>query len=272
MELALLIDFGSTFTKVTTVDLITEKITATARAATTVDTNIMDGMYRAMEDVYKQLDGEHLKFKYKLACSSAAGGLRIVAIGLVKDLTVEAAKQAALGAGGRVQGVYAHQLAIKEINEIELTKPDIILLAGGTDGGNQEVILHNARMLAESVVDATIIVAGNKSAVDEVEQILRRSGKKVLVTENVLPELDKLNVLPARGLIRQVFLDTIIEAKGLKRAEAFVDSILMPTPMAVLNAGQLLAQGCAGESCWRMVLNCSQSIFWFISSTLILSP
>jgi len=250
MELALLIDFGSTFTKVTTVDLITEKITATARAATTVDTNIMDGMYRAMEDVYKQLDGEHLKFKYKLACSSAAGGLRIVAIGLVKDLTVEAAKQAALGAGGRVQGVYAHQLAIKEINEIELTKPDIILLAGGTDGGNQEVILHNARMLAESVVDATIIVAGNKSAVDEVEQILRRSGKKVLVTENVLPELDKLNVLPARGLIRQVFLDTIIEAKGLKRAEAFVDSILMPTPMAVLNAGQLLAQGCAGESGW----------------------
>lgn len=250
MQLALLIDFGSTYTKVTTVDLEKEKIAATARAATTVDTNIMDGMYRAMEDIYRQLGCEQLEFKYKLACSSAAGGLRIVAIGLVKELTTEAAKQAALGAGGRVQGVYAHQLSLKEINEIEQIQPDIILLAGGTDGGNREVIIYNARMLAESVVKSIIIVAGNKSAVDEVEQILTTAGKKVLVTENVLPELDKLNVLPARRLIRQVFLDTIIEAKGLKKAEAFVDTILMPTPMAVLNAGQLLAQGVNGEPGW----------------------
>lgn len=250
MQLALLIDFGSTYTKVTTVDLRAEKIIATARAATTVDTDIMDGMDRAMAEINRQLGSQQLAFKYKLACSSAAGGLCMVAIGLVKDLTVEAAKQAALGAGARIQGVYAHQLSIKEINEIEQIRPDIILLAGGTDGGNAEVILDNARLLAKSLVSATIIVAGNKSAVDEVEHILQKAGKEVLVTENVLPELDQLNVLPARKLIRRVFLDTIIEAKGLQGAQDFLASILMPTPMAVLKAGQLLAQGYADEAGW----------------------
>jgi uncharacterized protein (TIGR01319 family) len=247
MQLALLIDFGSTYTKVTVVDLDAEKVVATARGCTTVETNIMDGLEQAMEKVHKQLGTTEPNFKYKLGCSSAAGGLRIAAIGLVKDLTVEAAKQAALGAGARVLGVYAHELSLREINQIENTKADIVLLAGGTDGGNKEVILHNARMLAESIIDATVIVAGNKSVSDEVEQILTKAGKKVLVTENVLPELNKLNVVPARNLIRQVYLDTIVEARGLKKAEAFIEKILMPTPAAVLNASQLLAQGSGTE-------------------------
>ncbi|MEG6614953.1 methylaspartate mutase accessory protein GlmL [Peptococcaceae bacterium 1198_IL3148] len=247
MQLALLLDFGSTYTKVTIVDLVAEEVVATARGRTTVESNIMDGLDRAMTEIHKQLGTAELNFKYKLGCSSAAGGLRIAAIGLVKDLTVEAAKQAALGAGARVLGVYAHELAIKEINEIELVKPDIVLLAGGTDGGNKEVLLHNASMLAESIIESTVIVAGNKSVADKVEQILTQAGKKVLVTENVLPQLDKLNVLPARNLIRQVFLDTIIEAKGLKKAEAFIERILMPTPAAVLNAAQLLATGYGNE-------------------------
>ncbi|MBO8138120.1 MAG: glutamate mutase L [Desulfotomaculum sp.] len=248
MSLALLIDFGSTYTKVVTADLDAEKITATARARTTVDTNIMDGLMQAMEYIYQQLGTDKPDFKYKLACSSAAGGLRIVAVGLVKDLTVEAAKQAALGAGARVLGVYAHELTVKEINEIESAKPEILLLAGGTDGGNKEVILHNARMVAESMLDAVIIIAGNKVVAEDVHRILAEAGKEALITENVLPELEKLNVLPARRLIRQVFLDKIIEAKGLKKAEAFIERILMPTPAAVLNAAQLLSQGCDDEA------------------------
>ncbi len=248
MQLTLLIDFGSTYTKVAALDLDAEAVAAGARARTTVDTDIMDGLEKAMQSIYRQLGDKNPDFKYKLACSSAAGGLRIAAIGLVKDLTVEAAKQAALGAGARVLGVYANELSIKEINEIENMQPEIILLAGGTDGGNKEVITFNARMLAESIVDAVVVVAGNKSAADDVERILKKGGKEVLVTENVLPELEKLNVVPARRLIRQVFLDKIIAAKGLKKAEDFIQRILMPTPEAVLNAAQLLAKGYKNEA------------------------
>lgn len=250
MELALLIDFGSTYTKVTAVDVEAAEIIATARGITTVDTNIVDGLEQALGQMKTHFPLGLPEFQHRLACSSAAGGLRMVAIGLVQELTVEAARQAALGAGARVLGVYAHQLSKAEVAEIDATCPDIILLAGGTDGGNRDVILHNARMLAGAKCGETVIVAGNKSAAEEVRDILVQAGKDVRVTENVLPELNKLNVDPARQTIRETFLEKIVEAKGLSKAESYIQGVLMPTPMAVLNAARLLAQGTDEEKGW----------------------
>lgn len=250
MELALLIDFGSTYTKVTAVDLEALEVISTAKAITTVDTHILEGLYHALEQIKPPFGGTLPDFKYRLACSSAAGGLRMVAIGLVKDLTVEAARQAALGAGARVLGVYAHQLTRAEVQEIERSCPDIVLLAGGTDGGNQDTIIHNARMLAQAKCGETVIVAGNKSAAEEVRDILLQAGKDARVTGNVLPELNKLNVEPAREAIRNTFLEKIVEAKGLRRAESYIQGVLMPTPAAVLEAGKLLAKGTEDESGW----------------------
>lgn len=248
MELALLIDFGSTFTKVTAVDLGRETVLATARSFSTVETNIMEGFFNALRELegYAGLDSP--PYKYKIACSSAAGGLRMIAVGLVPDLTVEAAKRAALGAGARVTGVFAHELSSSEVGKIEAQDPDIILLAGGTDGGNREVIIHNAKMLAASShLNSPVVAAGNKAAADEIRDIMVCSGKDVRITDNVMPELNVLNIDPARETIRTVFLEKIVAAKGLKKAEEFIDRVLMPTPAAVLNAAQLLAEGFEDE-------------------------
>jgi len=84
-------------------------------------------------------------FAHRLASSSAAGGLRMVTVGLVRELTAEAARQAALGAGARLVGAFAYRLTARDVGEIEGLAPDILLLCGGTNGGNSEVILHNAR-------------------------------------------------------------------------------------------------------------------------------
>lgn len=254
MELALLIDFGSTYTKVTAVDVAAAELIATARGITTVETNILEGLGQALEQIKPHFGGVLPDFTHRLACSSAAGGLRMVAIGLVKELTVEAARQAALGAGARILGVYAQQLSHSEIEQIDALCPDIILLAGGTDGGNKEVIIHNAKMLAACQRATTFVVAGNKSAADEVRQILVQAGKDVRVTANVLPKLNKLNVEPARDTIRQTFLEKIVEAKGLRRAESYLQGILMPTPAAVLQAAKLLAEGNEEEKGWGDLL------------------
>lgn len=246
LELTLLIDFGSTYTKVTAVDFEAEKVVATAKGPTTVQTDIMLGLEMALADLEKLL-GETPVYGRRLACSSAAGGLSMVTIGLVPDLTAEAAKRAALGAGAKVVRVYAYELNEKEIREIESINTDIILLSGGTDGGNKTVILANASALASSGVKAPIVVAGNKAAVDEVCATLKKGGKDVRVTGNVMPEIGVLNVEKAREVIREVFIDRIVMAKGLKKAEEFVEGILMPTPTSVLNAAGLLAQGTERE-------------------------
>ena len=167
----------------------------------------------------------------------------MVTIGLIPELSAEAARRAALGAGAKVIKVYSFRLSNKELKELETLSPDILLLAGGTDGGNREVILDNARMLSQSQVQCPILIAGNKAAADEVDSILSSSGKNTLITDNVMPEVNVLNVEPAREMIRKVFIDRIIEAKGLKKAEDFVEGILMPTPTAVLQGRSITVPG-----------------------------
>ena len=92
MRPVLLIDFGSTYTKVTAVDLDTEALLGTAASFTTIETDINDGLNNALA-ILEQQTGP-LEFVHRYACSSAAGGLKMIASGLVPELTSEAAKQA----------------------------------------------------------------------------------------------------------------------------------------------------------------------------------
>lgn len=246
MSNILLIDFGSTYTKITAVDIERELILGTARGITTVETDIMDGLNRALEGLFAKTG--RLEFAKVLGCSSAAGGLKMVAVGLVPELTAEAAKRAALGAGAKILGVFGNELSEYEIEEIAALRPDIILLAGGTDGGNKDVILHNAEMLKNLGQDVPFVVAGNKSVAPKVVKILSETMSEVRCTENVMPKLNELNILPARETIREVFLKRIVEAKGLHRANKFVNKMVMPTPAAVLTAAELLSTGGPNEA------------------------
>lgn len=169
--------------------------------------------------------------------------MKIIAIGLVPGLTAEAAKLAALGAGSKVLKIYSYQLTSDDITDIINYEPDILLLAGGTDGGNRQNIIINAEKLAGIPLNVPVIVAGNRNAAGKVEEILRTSGKEVYVTENVMPELEKLNIEPAREMIRKIFLQKIIRARGLNVVEELIDGIIMPTPLAVMKAAELLADG-----------------------------
>lgn len=243
MNAYLLLDFGSTYTKLTAVDIDNEEIIATAKDITTIEDDIMIGFNKAYEKLMLQLQDKDVNFVKKLACSSAAGGLKMVAIGLVPDLTAEAAKRAALGAGARVIKVYSYELTKDEIEEIKQLDLDIILLAGGTNGGNKQCIVHNAKMLVEGNINLPIVVAGNKSANDEIKEIFNKAGFYFSITENVMPQLNTLNVEPAREEIRKVFMDRITDAKGLSNAENFINGILMPTPAAVLKAAKALGEG-----------------------------
>lgn len=97
MSRYLMIDFGSTFTKLTAVDTECEDIIATASHFTTVDTDITVGYKNALSDLCKKLGEESPKFDKIIGCSSAAGGLKMAAVGLVRELTVEAARRVCLG-------------------------------------------------------------------------------------------------------------------------------------------------------------------------------
>ena len=239
MKPVLLIDFGSTYTKVTAVDVDAPRLLGTANSYTTVQTDIMNGLADALSMLEKKTG--RLDFCERYACSSAAGGLRMLASGLVPELTAEAAKTASLGAGAKVLKTYAFKLTEDDAEEIRAINPDIFLLVGGTDGGNSETIVYNAKILTEIGGDFPVILAGNRNAARECERIL--SGREVHICENVMPKFGVLNIEPAQHEIREVFLNRIVRAKGLTQASELIKGIMMPTPSAVMDAMKLLAEG-----------------------------
>ena len=204
MSRYLMIDFGSTFTKLVAVDTEKEDIIATASSFTTVATDITIGYEKALAELYKKI-GEEVKFDKIISCSSAAGGLKMCAIGLVPELTVEAAKRVCLGAGAKVDLVLSNHINKREIQEITDKNIDIVLLAGGTDGGNSECVIYNATALGKAGIKIPVIYAGNKSCEDEIREIFETYGINGYFCENVMPKINVLNIPDAREKIRDIY-------------------------------------------------------------------
>ena len=243
MNRVLLIDFGSTFTKVTAVDIEKECILGTATSFTTINTDINEGLNKAIDSLEKKYG--KINYDRVLACSSAAGGLRMVVSGLVERVTVQAAKQACLGAGAKVIKVFSYEMTEEDILEIDEIKPEIFLLAGGTDGGDKKCILHNASMLSTCKSYFPIIIAGNKEVSYRCKNIL--SNKEVYIVDNVMPRYNELNIESAQNQIREIFLKRIVYAKGITKMKDLITGIIMPTPSAMMKAMEILAKGYKNE-------------------------
>jgi uncharacterized protein (TIGR01319 family) len=239
-----LADFGSTYTKVNLVDA-EGVLLARAEAPTSIDTDLMDGYAAALEAATRAAGGA-VEIEEALAASSAGGGLRVAAVGLVADLTAAAARQAALNAGARVGTVLAGTLGEEQLDRLRSARPEIVLFAGGTDGGQAELVLENARRLASSDTGAYVVVACNAEVAEEAAELLRSAGTAAEVAGNVMPELGRLEIESARAAILRVFLEHVIGGKGLSASDEFARMVRMPTPEAVLEATRLLSRG-AGE-------------------------
>jgi uncharacterized protein (TIGR01319 family) len=237
-----LADFGSTYTKLSLVEPEEGRLLARGEAPTTIDTDLMDG-YSAALAAARRAAGGPVEIEDAIAASSAGGGLRVVAVGLVADLTGAAAHQAALNAGARVGAVLAGALGEEQLGELRAARPEIVLFAGGTDGGQSDLVLENARRLAAARLSAHFVVACNAQVAEEAAELLRAAGAPAEVAANVMPRLGELRIDAARAAILRAFLDHVIGGKNLSASPEFERMVRMPTPEAVLEATRLLSQG-----------------------------
>jgi uncharacterized protein (TIGR01319 family) len=223
------LDVGSTWTKGALV-AETGELLATAQHATTPP-EVLDGV-RAVLSALGEADEV-------LACSSAGGGLRLAVVGHERLISAEAGQRVALSAGAKVVHVSAGELDGAGIRALRAASPDVILLVGGTDGGDGKVLLHNAGRLARNRIRPPIVLAGNQEAQPAALELL--AGRKVVATANVLPDVGELAPGPARAAIREVFLSHVIGGKGLSRGPAFRQLVRAVTPDAVLAGVSQLA-------------------------------
>ncbi|HEX5018368.1 MAG TPA: glutamate mutase L, partial [Actinomycetes bacterium] len=235
------VDFGSTFTKVVAVDSA-GRLTARGSSRTTIDSDVMDGMDAALTNAGIDLTEQ----TEVLACSSAGGGLRIAVVGYERAITAEAGYRVGLSAGGRVGHISAGELDDAALEAIRAADADVLLLVGGTDGGNAEVLVHNARMIARADLALPVVLAGNVASRDQVNRILRRGRVTVTAADNVLPKIGVLDPRSARTAIREVFIEHVIGGKHLSDRVDLSRFVHAATPDAVLAGVELLSDGAAG--------------------------
>lgn len=238
----LIAEIGSTTTLVSAFDLSTvPRFLGQGQAATTVlEGDVRVGLTRAIEHCKQNLHAGSLEYDELLASSSAAGGLKMCVHGLVYDMTVRAAKAAALGAGAIVRQTTAGKLTQSDLAEQKAIRPNLILLAGGTDGGERETALYNAELLAKCGTGAPVLYAGNAQNLSAVKAIFENAGVPVYLTENVYPRLDALNIEPVRRQIHAAFERHIVCAPGMENIRDLVGGTILPTPGAVMEAAMLL--------------------------------
>jgi uncharacterized protein (TIGR01319 family) len=245
----LCVDFGSTFTKAALVDEYTGELVATASHRTTIpgaggQGDVLDGLDACRAELGRShpgVDGAEV-----LACSSAGGGLRIAVVGNEELVTAEAGRRVALSSGGRVVAVLGRVSDDAQYRELEhTTRPDVVLLTGGTDGGDEDGILLGARRIAESGWRGPVVVAGNTAAQDEVKAVL--ANLPVVVADNVVPRIGVLAPEPARRAIREMFLAHVIGGKHLSRRADFTAMVRGATPDLVLTGVEVLAAETGGH-------------------------
>lgn len=244
MSYTIAVDFGSTYTKMAVLDLDNREMVMTARHPSTVSTDASVGLLANLSKAKEKIGETGVKNARILATSSAAGGLRMVVVGLTRRYSLLAGTNTALGAGARVIRTCYGRLSDDEIAEIQAIQPEILLLCGGVEGGNCPWLLENAEKLASCEgLFSPVIYAGSRDAAAEVRELFLRRNRECYVVENVFPELDKLNGAPAGNAIRNIFMKRITGMKGLDRVKEMIGDILMPTPSAVLAGGCLLSEG-----------------------------
>jgi hypothetical protein len=240
VSLALCADVGSTYTKVVVVDLDDGAVVAAADHPTTAGTDVLHGL-----DAAAAATGVTVAADRWYVCSSAGGGLRLAVVGYEELVTAQAGHRVGLSAGARVVHVSAGPL--ESLAALRDARPDVVLLVGGTDGGDAAVLAHNARRLARARWRVPVVLAGNADARDDLTALLRAAGVPVTATANVLPRIGVLEPSPARAAIREVFLSHVIGGKRLSRGRRFPSLVRAATPDAVLTGVETLADQVGGD-------------------------
>lgn len=242
----LVAEIGSTTTVVNAFDGIGSpcpKFIGQGQAPTTVlNGDVTVGLKGAVENLRKNLNADDFQYEEMLATSSAAGGLRMTVHGLVYDMTVRAAKEAALGAGGIIKMVTAGRLRKTDIKKLQDINPNIILVAGGVDYGERDTALYNFEAIAALKLGIPMIYAGNIENQDEIKLLAEEYEVKLYLVDNVYPKVDILNVEPTRKIIQDAFEEHIIHAPGMTKVRDMVSGPIIPTPGAVMEAAKLLKE------------------------------
>lgn len=243
VKYAVLLDFGSTYTKVICVDMAEKEVIVSDKFPSTVAEDAAIALNQCFDAVKSKIGSNCFDEAIKLASSSAAGGLRIAVSGLSRTLSIRAGRNAGFGAGGKIVHTASGILNDDDMERISLSGAEIILLCGGYEGGNSAQVLMNAEKISEAGLAVPVIYAGNSHVSREVRALFNARGRECFTAENIIPNVGILNTASTEEIIRNLFMHRITDMNGVGKIKSVVNGNIIPTPAAVLRAGELLYRG-----------------------------
>ena len=261
--ISLIVDVGEVITEAILIEKSNNryKVKDFKKTFTTVEPPHLDvtiGVLNAVREIEKATDrrllshGEIITRKEKdgagvdlfLCTSSTGGGLQMCVSGLIRTMTAESARRAALGAGALLLDIFSiddERMSYEKVEQIRRLRPDIFLLAGGTDGGQIDLVVGTAELIARADpkprfgadFKLPIIYAGNVDARMGVEKALE-TGFALKMVENIRPTLEVENLGPAREVIYDDFMEhVIIHQPGYEKIAKWTKIPVMPTQAAM---------------------------------------
>ena len=179
-----------------------------------------------------------------LTTSSAGGGLQILVFGLSSVETGTVAQMTALGAGGVILKTFTVDDKISPVEKMRIMgeiHPDMILMAGGLDGGAIAPVVELAEILSLAHPSPKfrkgdripLVFCGNRDARGFVSRVLE-GNFDIQIVPNVRPDMETLNTAPAQEEIHRLFMDNVMErAPGYAPLKREVESDILPTPAGV---------------------------------------
>ncbi len=254
----LAVDFGSVHTRVLLFDIVDGeyRLVANRQTKSTAGAPVDDlavGLRQALGEIasasgrrffdprgelIKPEQSDRVGVDYCITTASAGAGIRTALLGLLPDISIKPAGRAGVPFYFNVVAEIHLDDGMNDrarVNRIVDSRPDLVLVSGGTDGGARSAMLQMLNLLREAVMAMpaglrpTIIYAGNNSLAQSARDLLSQL-VEVMVAPNIRPTSRRLTPEPLLAALDQYYHEFSLTRGGAYRNIAGMsDSGITPT-------------------------------------------
>jgi hypothetical protein len=186
------------------------------------------------------------------ATLSAGPAIRTAVVGLLDEVSLESIQRLARSGYTRVVetiGLNDSRKPEQQIDNLVRLHPEMVLLAGGTDGG----ATRSVQRLMETVglacylmpADArpVLLFAGNQRLAAEIKKSLQPLASFLCISPNLRPGIDTEDLQPAQSALAKLTIQVRrSQMKGLDQLNTWAGNTLMPTAYAEGRVIRFLSQ------------------------------
>ncbi len=182
--------------------------------------------------------------------TSVGEPLKLVAVGLLEDISVQSAISLASTTYAQVVDTLSlndRRKVAARLDTIVRLRPDVVVVAGGTDGGaSQSVlgILESIGLACQFLPEnqrPEVLYAGNEKLADQVKESLALPSFHV--APNIRPTLDVEQLEPAQTVLDQIYRNVRVKGMpGMQQMDLWTGGHWMPTASAYGRMIRLLSR------------------------------